>query len=230
MKHNSVNETDKHKKMWDEQWSLKQESSSILEKMASIYRRTTISQFVSHYANKYFETNGIYAEAGCGTGEASNRLRKCAFIRIGLDISLEALRRARLQQTYDHYVLADIFNMPFKEESLNGVWNIGVMEHFDYEELSNIFQEYNRVLKPGGCCLLFWPWIFAPSHLIFHLYEIMMHKLGHDTQIFPSAPSMFSNKLQPVLHQINKSSGFAKIRFHFPWLDLTHIAVVVTKR
>jgi SAM-dependent methyltransferase len=169
-------------------------------------------------------------EAGCGTGETSIRIRKCAFIRVGLDISPEALKRAKSQQTYDHYILADIFNLPFKEESVDGVWNVGVMEHFNLTELFRVFEGFNSVLKPTGCCLFFWPWILAPSHVIFRLYEMMMHRFGHDRQIFPSAPSMFSNRLLPVLYKINKNYGFAKTRFHFPWLDLTHFAVVVIKR
>ena len=197
--------------------------------MASIFRRTIISQFVSHYVNRYFKTNGIYVEAGCGTGETSIRIRKCAFIRVGLDISPEALKRVKSQQTYNHYILGDIFNIPFKEESIDGIWNVGVMEHFDCRELSRVFREFNRVLKPEGCCLFFWPWILAPSHVIFRFYEMIMKRFERDKQIFPVAPSMINKKLLPAIYKMNKNLGFTKISFHFPWMDLTHFAIVMIK-
>jgi len=228
MKYASVNKIDKHKKVWDEQWSIKQKSSSILEKIASLFRQTLISQLVSYYVNKYFKI-GVYVEAGCGTGETSVRLRKWGFTRIGLDISPEALRRAKRQRTYNHYILGDIFNMPFKDESVDGLWNVGVMEHFNQEELSQIFHEFNRVLKSTGCCLFFWPWVLAPSHITLRLYEMAMQKFGRPKQIFPQAPSMFSKRLLPIFNELNKTYRLAQIRFHPPWMDLTHFAIVVIK-
>lgn len=64
-------------------------------------RRKVISQLVSRYVNKYFKDEGLYVEAGCGAGETSLRLSKIRFTRIGLDISIEALKRAKSLQIYD---------------------------------------------------------------------------------------------------------------------------------
>jgi len=219
---------DKCKAIWDEQW-LRQSRTAILERVASLFRRTVISRFVSHYMDKYFKA-GVYVELGCGTGETSSRINRERFTCIGLDVSSVVLKRARQQSAYDHYVVGNILKLPLADESIDGVWNVGVMEHFSREELSHVFREFNRVLKPAGCVVLFWPWVLAPSHVIFHSYESIIGKFGLHKQIFPPAPSMLNLRSLSLYREVISSSGFTGVRFHFPWMDLSHWAVVAFKR
>jgi SAM-dependent methyltransferase len=147
-----------YQKIWDRQWLERQKTTSFLEKVADLFRTLLISRFVTHYVSRYFQANKVYVEAGCGSGGTSIRLREYNFTKIGLDISLEALKRAKQRRIYDDYILADIFAMPFRGESIAGLWNVGVMEHFRLEELIRVFNEFYRILKKDGCCLFFWPW------------------------------------------------------------------------
>lgn len=170
-------------------------------------------------------------ECGCGTGETSSRIHKDRFTCIGLDFSSKAiLRSKRAGVLFNHYIQGDLTKLPVRSESIDGIWNVGVMEHFSQEELFQIFQEFYRVLKPGGCCVLFWPWVLAPSHVIFHSYESIIGKFGLHKQIFPPAPSMLSLRSLSLLDEVASSSGFTGIRLHFPWIDFTHWTVVAFKR
>jgi SAM-dependent methyltransferase len=218
-----------YQKIWDRQWLERQKTTSFLEKVADLFRTLLISRFVTHYVSRYFQTDKVYVEAGCGSGGTSIRLREYNFTKIGLDISLEALKRAKQRRIYDDYILADIFAMPFRDESIAGLWNVGVMEHFRLEELIRVFNEFYRILKKDGCCLFFWPWVLAPSHIVFRSYEIIMKKFGRPVQVYPPAPSMFSWKLLLFFRELNRTHRFM-VRIHPPWMDLIHVAVIVIKK
>jgi ubiquinone/menaquinone biosynthesis C-methylase UbiE len=41
----------------------------------------------------------------------------------------------------------NIFEMPFKSESFDFVWNIGVIEHYDLKNIESILKEMIRVCK-----------------------------------------------------------------------------------
>jgi len=220
----------RYKEIWEKQWSLKQKDSATLEKAASLFRRALTSRFVSFHITRYFRARGICIECGCGSGETSSRIHKDSFTSIGLDISFEALVRSKRRSIFDHYILGDLFRLPLKDASIDGLWNVGVMEHFTRQELYQIFHEFHRVLKPGGCCILFWPWFLAPSHLILRFYEYISGKLGIRKQIFPPAPSMLTPKSMRLYREIMSLSGFREIRFVFPWIDFTHWAVVGFKK
>jgi ubiquinone/menaquinone biosynthesis C-methylase UbiE len=75
-----------------------------------------------------------------------------------LDISANALDRYRaLYSEKSLCVLGNIMEMSFKEDSFDGVYNLGVMEHFEQGDMQKVLKELHRVLKPGGKVVLFWP-------------------------------------------------------------------------
>jgi len=48
------------------------------------------------------------------------------------------------------FIKADIFKMPFKENSFDLIFNTGVLEHFKKDEQIKMIEEILRVLKPSG--------------------------------------------------------------------------------
>ncbi len=54
-------------------------------------------------------------------------------------------------------VIGDLFNLPFKDSSFDYVFSIFVLEHVPNPELA--IEEMHRVLKPGGICYAFIPFI-----------------------------------------------------------------------
>jgi len=51
--------------------------------------------------------------------------------------------------------LADIRNLPFEDNFFDGVYNLGVMEHYSEKEIEEILAEMKRVLKDEGKMIIF---------------------------------------------------------------------------
>jgi SAM-dependent methyltransferase len=89
-----------------------------------------------------------------------------------MDFSTIALRQAQSTGCFDSLLCADLFHLPLGPGSVDGIWNLGVMEHFERAALVRSLAEFRRVLKPGGTIVLFWPaeanlsrWVLAPIEL-----------------------------------------------------------------
>lgn len=59
---------------------------------------------------------------------------------------------------YNPDIVGDIHNLPFKDNSIDSILCISVLEHV--EEPSKAVKEIYRSLKPGGCCFMQVPFIF----------------------------------------------------------------------
>lgn len=93
-------------------------------------------------------------EAGSGSGKASILLEKHTHKTL-LDISPKALEYAKhLAVKFNaenvSYAQGDIFSIPFERNSFDLVWNIGVVEHYEGDEIKSIMGEMVRVTKSGG--------------------------------------------------------------------------------
>ena len=219
----------KDREIWERYWAEKKGLRNlILENIFSLYRKSLIATQVCIYVERYFPQKGICLELGSGTSEASVKISKRNRILGAVDFSSHALSIARKISIMDFYIQADIFKLPLKDESIDGIWNVGVMEHFTEVELIQILKEFIRVLKNDRFCILFWPWTLAPSHIIFGTYERILRKMRIYKQIFPDAPSMFKRK--EYVKKLMKKAGFADVRFHPPLFDFTHWVVVGHKK
>lgn len=232
------------KKVWDKHWSGRRwrgsgSGSSLFERVSSFYRRNFIARQVRTYTDRYFPREGFFLECGSGTSESSSRIpRRGRRLFCAVDFSYKALSMAKKERSekgtrMDFFVQADNFNLPFKDESVDGIWNVGVREHFGEDELVEILAEFKRVLKKNRCCVLFWLWVLAPSHLLFSSYEKIQGWRGIDKKLFPDSPSMFkrwgsSGGSSRVVRRLEEMR-FAEIKFHPPLFDLTHWAVVLRK-
>lgn len=93
-------------------------------------------------------------EAGSGSGKATILLNS-NFSKTLLDISPAALKYAAyLAEKFEcknvQVIEGNIFEMPFKSENFDFVWNIGVIEHYDLEKIELILQEMIRVCNRSG--------------------------------------------------------------------------------
>ena len=70
--------------------------------------------------------------------------------RVCLDISIQALREARVR-IGDHglFVVADLANLPFRENSFDAEVSMHAIHHLALEEHPRAYRELYRVLKPG---------------------------------------------------------------------------------
>ncbi|MGH9613960.1 MAG: glycosyltransferase [Bryobacteraceae bacterium] len=174
---------------WDRHWlSLGGGNSrSFFGLGSSAVRRFIFQPAVRFFLDKYFPAKGILFEMGCGTGESSAAVPRRSRHFAGLDFSAIALAQSRIAGPFDSRVCADICRLPLQSASIDGIWNLGVMEHFSAPEFMQALQEFRRVLKPGGIVVLFWPaeanasrWVLAPVEWLRSVIAGTQFRFFHD--------------------------------------------------
>jgi SAM-dependent methyltransferase len=118
--------------------------------------KTNIEQgdrFVVGETGKYLAPGARVVDAGCGTGATVYGLQKAGFDAYGIDYDEKTV--ATINSLFPHLKIqmADIHEMPFDDGYFDGVWSLGVIEHF-YDGYESIIMETKRVLRPGGYLFL----------------------------------------------------------------------------
>ncbi len=192
-------------------------------------RRLVISRAVAGYAERFFSPDGVHVEMGCGTAESSRRIAPARRLLVGLDFSSGALRAARRAANLGGHVQADIGRLPFRDASLGGIWNLGVMEHFEEEKGLGILREFARVLRPGACAVLFWPPEFGSSRLVLAPIEAVRSVLTRRRfRFFPDEV----NRLRSPSHarRVLRAAGLEAAAIEFSVRDaFIHLVVVGRK-
>jgi len=98
------------------------------------------------------ETGQFLLDAGSGPVQYDDYLTysKGYAKRVCLDISIQALREARVRLG-DHglFVVGDLANLPFKADVFDGEVSMHAIHHLAVEEHPRAYGELYRVLKPG---------------------------------------------------------------------------------
>jgi SAM-dependent methyltransferase len=90
-------------------------------------------------------------EVGCGTGHWLHVLRHRAAQIVGVDRSIEMLRRARTAATTALLVHATAEQLPLPERRFDRVLCVNALHHFP--DPAGFMAECRRVLRPGGSLL-----------------------------------------------------------------------------
>ena len=128
---------------WSNHWA-EDKQDSFSQRFFSMYRKLVFSRTVAHYINRYFPESGVLVEAGSGTSETSIRIDKKdgGRILVAVDIILPILEENHA--VMDVKIGGDIFHLPFLDGSLDGLWNVGVMEHFPHPQIDLMMGEFYR--------------------------------------------------------------------------------------
>jgi len=222
-----------HGKSWDEYWRDSAQDRSLFAVIAKLYRRFLISPAVRHYFRKYFrdEPGRRYLHAGCGSAESDRRIGFTRASLVLMDISREALLIAKRESKAPnvHLVCGDIFRPPFREASFDGVWNLGVMEHFDPNQAAEILAEFRRVLRPGHVAILFWPPNFGSSRWILAPIErLLTWRRGRTFRFFPDEVNRLRSRGHALA--IMKAADLEPIAADFTFRDcFIHLVAVGRK-
>lgn len=220
------------KQSWDEYWNADKTVSlpgRLYSRVASFYRNRLIGPRLNRVLSKNFDVNAILLHAGSGAGEVDQFVPKNMRI-IAVDISPEAIHQYKRLHKGSKAQVMDIFDLPGRLETVDGIYNLGVMEHFSREEVSKILNRFNLTLKPGGKLILFWPPTYGLSvvalHLIHGLLKILQGK--NFKPLHPEEPNKLF--LRTSLAKQMSEFGFKLTKFSFSIRDaFTYIVVVATK-
>lgn len=217
------------KNVWDRHWDKLNKNQKRGGKLLTFYRKKVIANAVKYYVEKYFPQKGTFVEMGSGTSQTSVKINKSQRKIIALDISNLALMQAKKIPQVDKVIQGNILHLKFKDNSINGIWNVGVMEHFKEKDIVKILNEFERVLKPGSHILLFWPPVYGSTILFFGLIEFFINLFRKNKfHFFPNEPSRFRSKNQ--LENIVSKTNLRLIGTDFSHRDaFTHVVVVCQK-
>lgn len=88
---------------------------------------------------------------GCGAGRSTRFLKRLNYNTIGVDISLDMLKKARMQDEQGTYIHIESGIMPFDNVSFDVVFSSFVfMEVASLEEIQSILLEMKRILTKNG--------------------------------------------------------------------------------
>ncbi len=215
---------------WDDYWQSQRKNKKILyDSIAIFYRKYIIKRGLNSHIKKLFKPKAKMLHAGCGGGQVDSDIINYADIT-GLDISTGALNLyKRLYKDSCQVIHGSILNIPADNENFDGVYNLGVMEHFTQKDIKKILDEFNRVLKKDGKILLFWPPKFGLSVLFLNSLHFLLNRvLKKNIRLHPEEITKVKSRNQ--IKSIFKKSGFKLVKFSFGPQDLFTYVVVVGEK
>ena len=142
---------------WDHYWKLQARGQKAYGFVANLYRKYIIKGTLNQHVLRNFSENSLLLHAGSGSGEVD--LDVCQTMEVvAIDFSPHALTTyTECHPDAKSLAQADIFRLPFPAATFDGVFNLGVMEHFNDVEMVIALNELRRIIKNNGRILLFWP-------------------------------------------------------------------------
>lgn len=218
-------------KEWDQYWRKGHDSGGgwVYHVIATVYRGLFIKPNLERFVWKYFAPGSELLHAGCGSGQLdgdiARRMRLTA-----LDISKPALDIYRAANGgAAAVVLGSLFEIPRADASLDGIYNLGVMEHFSASEIHKALLEFKRVLRPDGKIVLFWPPEFGFSGLVFKAaYFILNDVLKKNVKFSPDEISQLRSR--DHAKSLLEPAGFELLEYYFGWRDLFVQVVLVARK
>ena len=214
---------------WDEYW-LTSNRKGIIRKIydlfARFYRNFLIGPSFKFYMNKYFSKNSQLLHAGCGGGEVDNFVIDHYTIT-AVDISSEALSLYIKINPETNILKMNIFDMNLNNNKFDGIYNLGVVEHFSKNQFEEMMLHFKSHLKKTGKIILFWPPKYGLSVIALKLIYFIINKiLRIKIQLHPDEPFLYNNRLE--LEKILKPLGLKITNSHFNYKDaFTHVIVVI---
>ncbi len=129
---------------WDEHWQMADFSKMI---------KVSYNPFIIRNTKKHLARGSRIMEGGCGRGQNVYILKKQGFDAIGIDYAKKTVDKINNCMPELNVEFGDVRKLPFDNNSFDGYWSLGVIEHF-YEGYNDIMMEMHRVLKPNGILLM----------------------------------------------------------------------------
>lgn len=212
---------------WDRYWGGKATPSGVTyDCLATIYRNLVIKPALRRALQRTFAPGSSLLHAGCGSGQVDVGLHQRLRIT-AMDISPKAVSLYRRHNPNAEAVLtADLFDLPFGPATFDGIYNLGVMEHFSPDDIVRILRGFHRILRPGGTLLLFWPHARATSAWVLDAWHAASRPFSRPGfSLHPPEPSRV--KSRHAIEPLFRAAGFRVDGYRFGPGDFW-VQVVVT--
>lgn len=214
---------------WDDYWKSKRSAGALLyELAAAVYRRAFIRPNLERVLATTFSWGDRLLHAGCGSGQADVNLHE-RFQITAVDISPQALGLyGRNNPGAKRIEQADLFRLPFADNSFDGAFNLGVMEHFTPEQIRLLLLELARVVRPGGKVAFFWPHVRGTSVAVMRVAHAVLRAVARrEVRLHPEEITLMAGP--DMANNLLESGGFTLENYAFGPRDL-FIQAVVTGR
>jgi len=119
----------------------------------------------------------LVLDVGCGMGRFSDVASRWGATVVGIDLTsaVDAAYQNVGRRENVHLAQADIFALPFRDQTFDVIFSIGVLHHTPNTRAA--FDQLPRLLKPGGRIAI---WVYAKmraSHIVSDLYRHVTTRL-----------------------------------------------------
>lgn len=130
--------------MWDKRWD-----EVDIEKLFSSSLHSMEDKTILYTTRKYLPEGSCILEGGCGLGDKVFLLKQSGYKVVGVDYATKTVKKLREIRSELDIRYGDLQQLEFPDNSFDGYWSFGVIEHF-YGGYDRIISEMFRILKPGG--------------------------------------------------------------------------------
>ena len=217
---------------WDTYWAGRghvRTERKLFDVGAQFYRNYLIEPLLTKVLGREFSRGAKLLHAGCGGGEV-DKVVVSEFQVTALDISPNALALYRSRNAGVETMIGNIFDLSAVSDKYDGIYNLGVMEHFSPEQIVDILKQFHQALKPGGKLVLLWPPVYGLSVIALHGIHFVLNKvLRRDIQLHPPEPTKVSSRAQVAGYL--DAAGFRLRSMEFGPRDaFTYVVLVAEKK
>lgn len=163
--------------------------------------------YISNVIKRNFSlTDKAVLDFGCGTG--SNCLMFNPDNYLGVDINSKRIEYARNLYPEYHFQVLEGNSLNIINDSFDYILIVAVLHHIPSENLSDILQEFHRILKPNGKILVIEPCIFSNSH--FNNYFMKLFDNGEHIRTINDYSKIFEEQY----YEVNIIEKFKKLFFY----------------
>lgn len=151
--------------------------------------------------------SGNVLDVGCHSGLFTNRiLKKMKASKIyGIDVSSNAIERAKSRIPRGHFQVADAYSLPFQDGIFDAVFCLEVLEHVDFPE--KVLSEIKRILKKGGYGVILVPTDTLLFRAIWFIWNLR-YKVWTHTHVQSFTDSKLEDLIKEKELEINDSKTF----------------------
>ena len=208
---------------WDKEWEREIEdaggvspsSSGLKSRIKAMLGGSALTRYCVRYL--YQEAGGSvggmkFMEAGCGTSNIALVLAKDGAKCFQLDLSSNAMTISKevfaKGGEKGFLIQGDLFHLPFEDDSLDLVWNVGVLEHFTEDLQDDILKEMIRVTSPTGKVVTFNPYAKGYIYRFGKWFSEKVGKwpIGYEVPILTLRPNL--KRIDSTLKVREYSFGF----------------------